>query len=397
MIALVFILSMVCLAYTYAGYPLLLHVWFRQKGGHSPQTVTLSSAGGSRAQDLLAGLFPDKLPTVSIIVAAYNEAADIDARVRDLLSQDYPSDRLEVLVGSDGSTDGTVAAVNRLGRCNVRVLDLPRQGRAGVHNACVAAAHGDILIFTDAATQFAPDCVRRLVMALSDPAVGCVSGQLVYTNTGQPGIARGAGWYWRYELLLRRLESVVGSSVAVTGACMAMRRSLFRPLAATDDIDDAAPIDTLLAGHRVVIVSEAIAYDRLPDSTANELAARRRMATKNLSAIVNRPRILLVHRYPEAALKLISHRVMRYLSPLFLMALLVANAFLPDRPLFNLTWNLQLLFYGMALVGFVADRFQWRLPIVSLPFAFCLANVGFLLGLWNVLRGHGVTLYEPIR
>jgi cellulose synthase/poly-beta-1,6-N-acetylglucosamine synthase-like glycosyltransferase len=345
----------------------------------------------------VAGVASEKEPMVSVIVAAHNEAATIGARVWNLLSQDYPSDRLEVLVGSDGSTDGTVAAVPQVAGGSIRALDLPRQGRAGVHNTCAALARGEIVVFTDAGTQFAVDCLRRLLTPFSDSAVGCVSGRLVYTNAGEGGIAGSAGWYWRYELLLRRLESAVGSTVAVTGACMAMRKDLFRPLALTDDIDDAAPVDTLLAGHRVVFVVDAIAYDRLPESSANELAARQRIVTKNLAAIVNRPQVLLLHRYPEAAFKLLSHRVMRYLSPLLLLALFITNAFLPDQLLFELTWYAQLLFYGGAAVGLVADRLRWQLPVVSALFAFCLANAGFLLGVWNIVRGRGVTLYEPIR
>jgi len=390
MLSLVFFTLLAGLFYTYLGYPAIIYFWgWWQNRGADSCRCRAEGPGSTPLQSM---------PMVSIIVAAHNEAASIGHRVRNLLSQDYPRDHAEVLVGCDGCTDGTVAAVPReTANANIRVLDLPRQGRAGVHNACAAAARGEILVFTDAATHFESHCLRQLLMPFSDPTVGCASGQLVYTNTGRAGIAQSAGWYWRYELWLRRLESAAGSSVAVTGACMALRKDLFRRLAPSDDIDDAAPIDTLLAGRRVVFVPDAVAFDRLPDSSASELAARQRMVTKNLAAILNRPRILLVHRYPEAAFKLISHRVMRYLSPFFLLGLFLTNAFLPNRPLFTLTWNLQLVFYGAALVGLVADRLRWRLPVVSVAFAFCLANLGFLLGAWNIARCRSITLYEPIR
>ncbi|MFI5394714.1 MAG: glycosyltransferase [Candidatus Binatia bacterium] len=397
MIVAAFMLSAAWLAYTYAGYPMVLYVWSRWTSRHATQTVLRASDGSPFRRRLAAGVAPDKEPMVSVIVAAHDEAATIGERVQNLLSQDYPDDRLEVLVGSDGSTDGTVAAVPQVARCRIRVLDLPRQGRAGVHNTCAAAARGEILVFTDAGTQFAVDCLRRLLTPFSDSAVGCASGYLVYTNAHEAGVAQSAGWYWRYELLLRRLESAGGSTVAVTGACMAMRKDLFRSLAPTDDIDDAAPVDTLLAGRRVVFVADAVAYDRLPDSSANELAARQRIVTKNLTAIVNRPQVLRLYRYPEAALKLISHRVMRYLSPLFLITLFLTSAFLPGRLLFDAAWAAQLLFYGGALVGLIADRVHRQIPVASLLFAFCVANVGFLLGVWNIVRGRGVTLYKPIR
>ncbi len=380
MALLLFALAVAGVLYAYLGYPLLLLLWSRNR--RPPVERTTVGVGS---------------PNVTVIVAAYNEEDDIRARLENVLAQDYPADRLEVLVGSDGSSDRTVAAVRAFGDPRVRVLELPRRGRALVHNACVEAAAGEVVVFTDAATHFDLGCLAHLTAPFADARVGCSSGHLVYTNTGRPGIARSAGWYWRYELWLRRLETASGSTVAVTGACMALRKSLFRPLAADDDIDDAAPVDTLLAGSRVLFMADALAYDRLPESSRNELAARRRIVTKNLAAIVNRPRIIDPRAHPEAAFKLISHRVLRYLTPIFLVVLLVTNAFLPHGILFDLAWAAQLLFYGGALLGLVADRRRTALPICSTLFAFCLANVGFLLGLWNIVRGHRVTSYEPIR
>lgn len=395
----IFLGAAAALVYTYAGYPLVLWIWLglvrlrsrwwrRGQPTRAGVSSSVSEAEGERTRDL---------PFVSVIVAAHNEEGQIRLRARNLLAQDYPRERLEVIVGSDGSTDGTIAAAGGLGDPRVRVLDLPRSGRATVHNACVAAARGEVVVFTDAATEFAPDCLRRLVGALADPSVGCVSGHLVYRNAAAGGIARHAGWYWRYELALRRLESATGSTVAATGACMAMRKHLFRPLAAADDVDDGGPVDVLLAHRRVLFVPQAIAFDRLPSSSEGELAARRRIVTKNLFAIVSRPRILSPCTSAGAAFKLFSHRVLRYLSPVFLVLLLAANGLLLGHPVLQLTGAVQLLFYTGAALGFVADRMDWKVPVVAALFAFCLANVGFLLGVWNTVTGRGITLYEPMR
>jgi len=385
MMLFLFLLSAACLVYTYVGYPLLLAVVGRMRQGSS----------GVTAQPAAASL--TALPAVSVVIAAHNEAASILERIGNLLGQHYPHDRLEIIVGSDGSSDATVAVVTALGDARVRVLDLPRQGRALVHNACVAAASGEILVFTDAGTHFDRDCLRRLVKPFDDPGVGCTGGHLVYTNSGEPGIAQGAGWYWRFELWLRERETAAGSTVAVTGACMAIRRQLFRRLAAVDDIDDAAPVDALLQGARVLYVADALAYDQLPASSANELAARQRIVTKNLTAVVRRPGILSISHHARAAWMLTSHRLLRYLSPIFLLTLLLSNGFLLGHSLFQLSWAGQLLFYAGAAVGFAADRLRWRVPIVSICFALCLANIGFLLGVLNILRGRGVAQYEPIR
>jgi cellulose synthase/poly-beta-1,6-N-acetylglucosamine synthase-like glycosyltransferase len=385
MLTTLFLVCAASLAYTYAGYPALL----------------LLARGWQRRRRIAAGDAPRPWlaarPSVSVLVAAHNEAAGIAARVRNLLAQHYPHDRLEILVGSDGSTDDTVAVVSGLGSPNVRVLDLPRQGRALVHNACAAVASGDILVFTDAGTHFDADCLRRLTHPFADAAVGCAGGHLVYTNSGEPGIAQSAGFYWRYELLLRRLESAVASTVAVTGACMAMRHSLFRPLAAVDDIDDAAPIDTLLQGYRVVYTGHALAYDRLPASAQSELAARERIVTKNLTAVLHRPRILSPVHYPVASVMLLSHRILRYLSPVFLLGLFFVNALLLDVAVLRMAWVAQLFFYAGAALGYAADRLHWRVPLLSTCFALCLANVGFLLGVLNIVRRRGVAHYEPIR
>ncbi len=377
----VFLASVLALAYVFAGYPAVLY----------------ALAWARRRRPLRRSLDWVHAPSVSVIVAAHNEAANIRARIANLLSQEYPPARLQIVIGSDGSTDGTVSIASGRRDPRVLVLDLPRSGRAAVHNACAEVATGEILVFTDAGTRFSPDCLRQLVAPFADPEVGCASGKLVYTNCGASGLARSAGWYWRYELLLRRLETRLGSTVAVTGACMAMRRMLFRPLEAGDDIDDAAPLDVLLAGRRVVYVPEAVAWDHLPDSAQSELAARERIVTKNLAAVVHRPEALSLRRHPRVAFMLVSHRILRYLSPVFLAAAFASNCLLADPPLLAATWYAQLGLYGGALIGFLAERRKWQIPVLPALFAFCLANIGFLLGVWNTFVRKEITLYEPVR
>ncbi len=383
-----------CLGYTYVGYPLLLAVWARVRGRRISSSIHRLPVPAPGPEPAAAAL---PLPRLSIIVAAHDEAASIGARLCNLLAQDYPPDRLEIIVGSDGSSDGTAAAATACGDLRVHVLDLPRQGRAGVHNECVRRARGDILVFTDAGTLFDGDTLRRLVAPFGDHAVGCSSGRLLYLNTEGGAVAQSAGWYWSYEILLRRLESAAGSTVAVTGACMALRRCLYRPLGAADDIDDAAPIDVILQGRRTVFVEEARAYDRLPQRSGDELSSRRRIVSKNLTALLNRAGILHPWRHPKAAVAFLSHRVMRYLSPVFLLVLLISNLALAHQPVFRLSAAAQVLFYAGALTGYLADRRRREVPVLSTLFAFCLANTGFLLGLWSALRGRSAATYQPIR
>src|SRR5262245_35015705 len=281
----VFWWSAVMIVYVYAGYPVLLAMWARMV----------------RHRRAIQTTAPQR-PGVSIVVAARNEAARLAARLDNLLSLDYPATNRQIIVVSDGSTDAT-ASVLATYADRVDVVTLPPSGKAAALNAGVARATNDILVFADARQTFAPNALVALTAAFADARVGGVTGELVLgcepTGGRRHGIdrrdhvrpdaterrghlasavAEGVGLYWRYEKILRRLESEVGSTLGATGAIYAMRRSLWEPLPEEALLDDVlAPMRVVLAGRRVIFDDQATAFDYASEDSSTE--ARRKIRT----------------------------------------------------------------------------------------------------------------------
>jgi biofilm PGA synthesis N-glycosyltransferase PgaC len=333
--------------YVYVGYPALLAAWARLR----PR---------AHRSD------PRHLPGVSIIVAARNEAARLPGRIENLLALDYPRDRLEILIVSNGSGDRTAQALARhiggsRGRgSRVRLIELESEGKALALNAGVAAASHDVLVFADARQRFARDTVRQLVSNFADPSVGAASGELVLdceTGKGESTIADGVGAYWRYEKHLRRLESRVWSTVGATGAVYAMRRALWRDLPAGTLLDDVlTPMRVVLAGYRVVFDPRARAFDITAPDATTEARRKTRTLAGNYQLVALEPRLLLPGVNP-VWLQFWSHKLGRLLVPYALVALFVASAVLaPGRPFYIAAAAAQVLFYALALYGERLDR-----------------------------------------
>lgn len=376
---LVFWVSVLGVGYVYVGYPALLAVWAAVRP-LAIRTVTDRSA---------------EPPRVSIVMAARDEAARLPARIDNLRALDYPADRLEVIVVSDGSSDGTLDVLSRHGDL-IQTLAAPAIGKAAALNLAIAQASGDVLVFADARQMFAPDAVRALVAPLSDPAVGGVTGELILDceSTAVAGrrsgerrrpdsadqaavrqderrhgmdrrgrdkssIGEGVGLYWRYEKQLRRLESLVGSTLGATGAIYALRRSLYRPLPSDTILDDVlTPMRAVLAGYRVVFNERAVAFDRTASDARAERRRKIRTLAGNFQVLWQEPRLLLPGVNP-VWLQYLSHKVGRLLVPYALFALFVANAAIaPGRVFYSLTLAAQCLVYLLAAYGGWLDSKQ---------------------------------------
>jgi poly-beta-1,6-N-acetyl-D-glucosamine synthase len=336
----VFWASVAFVAYVYVGYPALLAIW-----------------GRAAARPVRKGLPAERgdFPTVSVVIAAHNEGARLAARVRNLQEQEYPKP-LEIIVVSDGSSDGTLDALAPFAD-RVRVIDAPRGGKPQALNAGVAAAHGEILVFADARQRFAPDATLALVENFADPDVGAVTGELILDCELHPaatdsGLAEGVGLYWKYEKWLRRNESRVGSTLGATGAIYAMRRSLWVPLPAQTLLDDVlAPMRVVLAGKRVVVEERARAFDRVSPNGRAESRRKTRTLAGNYQILALEPRLLLPFVNP-VWLQYTSHKIGRLIVPWSLVAALAANAAIAfDSWFYTLALMLQLCFYGLALLG----------------------------------------------
>jgi cellulose synthase/poly-beta-1,6-N-acetylglucosamine synthase-like glycosyltransferase len=330
-------------------------------------------------------------PSISIVIAARNEAARLPARVRNLLDQEYPG-RRDILVVSDGSTDRPADALASLLGDEVRLLEVPAGGKPLALNAGVAAATGEIMVFADARQQFAPGALMALVRNFSDPSVGGVTGELVLDCEQSAGtdstIGEGIGLYWTYEKWLRRNEARVWSTLGATGAIYALRRRCWRPLPAAALLDDVlAPMRAVLAGCRIVCEEEAIAYDRASVDAGAESRRKTRTLAGNYQILAQEPRLLVPFVNP-VWLQYVSHKIGRLVVPWALVALLVASiALAPVHPVYALALGVQGVFYGLALAGAL---FEARERFARVAYTFVMMNVSAVAGLLALRRGREV-------
>jgi biofilm PGA synthesis N-glycosyltransferase PgaC len=373
----VFVAAGVLVAYTYAGYPLLLRVLVRLRGRATERG--------------------DAQPPVAIVVVAYDEADRIAAKVRTCLGQDYPADRLRMVVVSDGSTDATVERALAEGGDRVQAVAFERRrGKAACLNDVVPACPEPIVVLTDVRQRLSQDAVARLVAALGDPSVGAVGGALVLETEGG-GFGQSIDAYWRYETAIRRAESALHSSVGVSGALYAIRRSLFRTIPPDTVLDDVLiPMQVASTGHRVLFEDGARAFDRPAASADGERTRKTRTLAGNFQLLAAHPWLLSPRRNP-LFVQFVSHKVLRLLVPAALAAMLLASAVLaPGRPFWTVVLALQLAGYLLPLAGRLSPALA-RLRAVRLATAFLVLNSFVVLGLIAFLRSRETHLWQVTR
>jgi poly-beta-1,6-N-acetyl-D-glucosamine synthase len=340
--------SVAFVLYVYAGYPLLLGVWaaVRRRMRQTPAAArNLRIRGGRDAQ----------WPGVTVVIAARNEAARLPQRIDNLLSSDYPADRLQIIVASDGSSDGTATALASHAD-RIELLMLPPSGKASALNAAVERARHPILVFADARQRFAPDAISRLVRHFRNPEIGAVSGELMLDASAST-IGDGVDAYWNYEKWLRRREAIVGSTLGVTGAIYAMRRSLWQALPPDTLLDDVlGPIRVVLRGYQVTFDSDARAFDEAPKDAEQELRRKMRTLAGNFQLLAQEPRLLVPGLNP-VWLQFMSHKIGRLFVPYALVMIFVTSAALATTSwIYALALAAQLVFFALALYGAALDR-----------------------------------------
>ena len=366
-------------AYTYAGFPALVLVrgalWPRP---HRSAPVT---------------------PSVSVVVAARNEAPRIAAKIDNLLGLDYPADLLEVIVASDGAVDGTVSAARSRGDPRVRVLDLPCLGKAGALNTAAAAARGDVLVFTDANSKLDRCALRALVAPFADPEVGGVAGDQRYTpGRDEAAAPRGERRYWQLDRALKRAESRAGNVISATGAIYAIRRELFVPAPAGVTDDFAVSTAVICQGRRLVFAADAVAREPVAASTEAEFERKVRVITRGLGAVLLRRELLDPRAQGFYALQLLSHKVLRRLMPLPLLTLFGSSLRLareggPYRLVAGAGSGV--LTFGAA--GLLASRGGKAGRFLTLPSYFLLVNLASVRAVLNLLRRRPIERWEPRR
>ena len=374
-----FWLSAAALLYTYVGYPLLLFLvsTFR------PLTVRTA----------------DYQPTVSLIIAAYNEELALPAKLENTLALDYPHELMEIVVASDGSTDRTDDIVRRYSGQGVKLVRQPgRLGKTAAQNAAVAQARGEIILFSDATSLYKPDVVRALIPNFADPTVGCVAGRLVYIDPSKSQVGRGARSYWSYETFLKKHESRVCSLIGASGCLYAVRRSAYVPLYNEACSDFIIVTKMVEQGLRAVYEPAAICTEETNQQSDNELKMRVRVIAQTFTDLWRHRAMLNPLRSGFYAVQLLSHKVMRYLVPFFLIALLATSVVLSSGAFFyRALLSAQVAGYLCVAMAWALEKIGVRSRVLALPQYFVLANLASLIACYRFFRGERYASWEPIR
>ena len=339
------------------------------------------------------------LPTVSFVIAAYNEERSIAKKLANTFALDYPADRLEIIVVSDGSSDRTEVLVRAAGGGRVRLLALAgRHGKTTAQNRAAEVANGEILVFSDATTIYDRGCLRALVANFADPEVGCATGWVAMGAEPGATMQQGRSAYTDYDQWLRSCESKVHSVVGTAGCIAAVRRRLYTPLPPEVDADVAEALTVNEQGYRVVFEDDAVVYEEGESRTVREeLERRTRVIARGLRGYHHVRSVFHPLRHPWFFLDLLSHRLLRWAVPVVLMLVLAANLALLDRPFYRATFLAQLAFYVAAGIGYVLERRHVRAPGLFIPLYFCVVNLAPLLALRALWRGRTTATWETGR
>ncbi len=368
------------IVYTYVGYPLLLFFWSRL----FPRPVNKRR--------------PDSWPSVSIIIAAKNEEGTIGPRLKNLLGCRYPMDRLQIIVVSDGSTDGTIDAVQA-------VIDSPQEkkevqvvlqkldqsvGKPTALNAGLLVAKGECIVFTDSRQRFEEDAITQLISNFSDPSVGCVSGELFFVEHENSTVAEEMGLYWKIEKLVRKLESTIGSVAGATGSIYAIRKELFQPMKPQLLLDDVfTPMQIVLNGYRCVFDPVARAYDIPSTDDTQEWLRKVRTLAGCWQLLTLLPSLANPMKNP-IWFRFFSHKIFRLLVPFALFLLFVAS-FFPEGGFYQLAIWGQIVLYLTACLGWLIPKTR-KNKMINLAFFFVMLNGAALSGFyfWAAGKCQGV-------
>ena len=316
-------------------------------------------------------------------------------RIESLLSVDYPRDRLDIIIASDGSTDETVERA----RCfepQVRVIAFPvRRGKPAVLNDLIPTANGEIVVLADARQRFERGAVLALVEGFADSTVGAVSGELFLLKEGETEPAvDGAAMYWEYEKQIRRSESRVDSTIGVTGAICAIRRNLFEPIAQGTVLDDVViPMKIARQGFRVLFEPRARAYDRRVATAREEFARKVRTMAGNFQLFAGE-RWLLNPRQNRLWLQTLSHKGLRLVLPVVYAAILMSNLMLLTEGFYRWTMGVQIAFLATALTSYVFPRIRRTIPVVVVPYAICFLTLATVVGFVRFATGRQSVTWE---
>lgn len=378
-VEILFWLSAAALIYTYIGYPLLVAA--------------------------ISKLLPCKLhraehqPTVTIIVTAYNEERHLAAKLDNTLALDYPRELLEIIVASDCSSDRTDEIARSFAKRGVQLHRQPqRLGKTAAQNVAVERARGEIILFSDATSLYQLNVLREMMPNFADATVGCVAGRLIYVDPGNSRVGRGARSYWSYETFLKKHESRACSLIGASGCLYAVRRSAYVPLYHEACSDFIIATKMVEQGLRTIYEPNAVCTEETNRRHDNELKMRVRIIAQTFTDLWRHRAMMNPLRSRFFAIELLSHKVMRYLVPLFLIVLFVASAALSSQTLlYRICFAAQAAGYLCAAFAWLLEQLGVRSRVLALPHYFVLTNVASVIALFQFLRGERYASWEPIR
>lgn len=385
---LIFWLCIAAVAYNYVGYPILLFVLSVLVQAKSDFLYLVRRRGRRRL------LTTDKIPQVAVLISIYNEETVIEAKARNCEELDYPTDRIEFLLGLDAPTDSSAHLLSRMTSDRFRVFHFSaRRGKLAVLCDLAQKTSAEILVLTDANTLLDRTAIRSLVRHFADPRVGAVSGEEI--RVAAPGTEASAeGLYWRYESAVKILESRLNCSLGGNGSVLAVRRSLFRPQEQSIVEDFQIPLEIRFQGYRVVYDPEAAAVEEIAPTWSAQFARRVRIGAGNYQTFFAHPEYLNPCK-GFLAFSFFSHRVLRWLAPFLLPVGFVCSMLLSARPVFAILAAAQGVFYLIAVMGWWLKNQAKPLRRCSLPFHFCAMNLALFLGLLRFLRGQQALAWQP--
>ena len=337
-------------------------------------------------------------PRVTYLITAYNESKAIARKIEQTLELDYPREKLEIIVASDGSTDGTDEIVRGFVNRGVKLVRVEgRVGKTETQNQAIKHATGDVVIFSDATTTYEVSAIRNLVRNYADPMVGAVSGRYEYVNEEGTPIGAGSVLFWRYENIIKSAQTDIQTITGCCGCIYSVRRELYVPLPADIISDLCQPLKIIEGGHRVVFEKDAVAYEETTTKVAEEFSMRVRVMVRGMRGMLFMRKLFNPLRHGFVAFQLTSHKVMRWMVPVFLAFMFVSNLFLLDRFPYGWTFAAQIAFYSMAFAGLVAERGGHKMRLLSVPVFFVTVNLASLVAMAKVINGQRAVTWETVR
>lgn len=379
------LLSLIIVFYTFAGYGILLYFIIRIK--------RIFKGIKTVAED------QDNLPTCTLVIAAYNEESFIKDKIANTLSLNYPAQKLNLLFITDGSSDNTPSIIAQYPQ--IQLLHQPqRAGKIAAIHRAMEFVHTDAVVFTDANTFLNKDALIKICRHYSDATVGAVAGEKrVHFDENADASAAGEGFYWKYESALKKWDSELYSVVGAAGELFSVRRSLYQPVSADTVLDDFM-ISMLIAkkGYHIIYEPEAFATETASENVSEELKRKIRIAAGGMQSILRLKSLFNPFLYPVLSFQYISHRVLRWtITPFLLILSLVLNIILalePEATGYQILLLAQILFYILALLGFIMEKKQLRIKILFIPYYFCVMNYAVLAGIIRYFTSKQSAVWE---